>query len=197
MTTEETRAILTVLKANYPQSFRNMNKDVGNQMLALWAEAFKDTPAQLVTSAVKKIIYTDTREFAPNIGQVNAVIAEMTTSEMPFEEAWKVIDNAVHSGSPTVEWTKFPAVLKRITSARDIQGWAYSTEPSAYRTVVKAQVRKAYETQIAREKELSVLPESIKKLISPREPQINPQICANSGMDEESITKAEIAVKRA
>lgn len=195
MTTEETRAILTVLKANYPQSFRNMNKEVGNQMLALWAEAFKDTPAQLVTSAVKKIIYTDTREFAPNIGQVNAVIAEITNSSMPFEEAWKIIDNAVHSGSPAVEWNKFPAVLKRITSARDIQEWAYSTEPSAYRTVVKAQVRKAYETQIAREKELSVLPESIKKLISPRETQINPQICVNSGMDEESIGKAEIAVK--
>ena len=195
MTTEETRAILTVLKANYPQSFRNVNREVGEQMLALWAEAFKDTPAQLVTSAVKKIIYTDTREFAPNIGQVNAVIAEMTTNAMPFEEAWQIIDTAVHSGSPALEWNKFPAVLKRITSARDIQEWAYSTEPSTYRSVIKGQVRKAYETQIAREKELSILPESIKKLITPQEKRITPRISANSGRDEESISKREIAVK--
>lgn len=195
MTTEETRAILTVLKANYPQSFINVNREVGEQMLALWAEAFKDTPAQLVTSAVKKIIYTDTREFAPNIGQVNAVIAEMTTNAMPFEEAWQIIDTAVHSGSPALEWDKFPAVLKRITSARDIQEWAYSTEPSTYRSVIKGQVRKAYETQIAREKELSILPESIKKLITPQEKRITPRISANSGRDEESISKREIAVK--
>ena len=195
MTTEETRAILTVLKANYPQSFRNVNREVGEQMLALWAEAFKDTPAQLVTSAVKKIIYTDTREFAPNIGQVNAVIAEMTTNAMTFEEAWRIIDTAVHSGSPALEWNKFPAVLKRITSARDIQEWAYSTEPSTYRSVIKGQVRKAYETQIAREKELTILPESIKKLITPQEKRITPQISANSGSDEESISKREITVK--
>lgn len=183
MTADETRAILTVLKVNYPHSFKGMDKELANAMLQLWAEAFKDTPAQIVSSAVKKIIYTDKNPYAPNIGQVNAVIAEMTTQVMPFEEAWQIIDEAVHSGSPALEWQRFPECLKRITTPREIEEWAYGTEPSAYRTVVKGQLRKAYETQITREKEFAVLPNSIKKLLTP---STSPVLLENSAISEKA-----------
>ena len=73
MTTEETKNLLTVLKTNYPNSFKISLQD-SKQMVALWAEAFKNENVQDVITAVKKIIYEDTREFAPNIAQVKSRI---------------------------------------------------------------------------------------------------------------------------
>ncbi len=52
MTYEETRSILTVLKINYPQSFRNWEREQGEAFLNLWSEAFKDDPVQMVAMAV-------------------------------------------------------------------------------------------------------------------------------------------------
>lgn len=72
MTVQETRDILTVLKTNYPNSFRNMSKEESYDYLDLWATAFANDNKQDVINAVKEIIYTDTREFAPNIAQVKA-----------------------------------------------------------------------------------------------------------------------------
>ena len=72
MTVQETRDILTVLKTNYPNSFKNMSKEQSYSYLDLWATAFANDNKQDVINAVKEIIYTDTREFAPNIAQVKA-----------------------------------------------------------------------------------------------------------------------------
>lgn len=72
MTVQETRDILTVLKTNYPNSFRNMSKEESYDYLDLWATAFANDKKQDVINAVREIIYTDTREFAPNIAQVKA-----------------------------------------------------------------------------------------------------------------------------
>lgn len=72
MTVQEMRDILTVLKTNYPNSFKNMSKEQSYSYLDLWATAFANDSKQDVINAVKEIIYTDTREFAPNIAQVKA-----------------------------------------------------------------------------------------------------------------------------
>ena len=72
MTVQETRDILTVLKTNYPNSFKNMSKEQSYSYLDLWATAFANDNKQDVINAVKEIIYTDPREFAPNIAQVKA-----------------------------------------------------------------------------------------------------------------------------
>ena len=72
MTVQETRDILTVLKTNYPNSFKNMSREQSYSYLDLWATAFANDNKQDVINAVKEIIYTDTREFAPNIAQVKA-----------------------------------------------------------------------------------------------------------------------------
>jgi Loader and inhibitor of phage G40P. len=72
LTVQETRDILTVLKTNYPNSFKNMSKEQSYSYLDLWATAFANDKKQDVINAVKEIIYTDTREFAPNIAQVKA-----------------------------------------------------------------------------------------------------------------------------
>ena len=78
MTLQETQDILTVLKTNYPQSYKSMTAEESYNYLAMWQEAFKNESAQAVTEAVKKIIYSDTREFAPNIALVKQYLSEFS-----------------------------------------------------------------------------------------------------------------------
>lgn len=77
MTTEETRNILSIIRSNYPNSFTNMSREQSEVMLELWQGAFEKVPYEVVSRAVQDIIYHDTRDFAPNIGQVNRKIKEM------------------------------------------------------------------------------------------------------------------------
>lgn len=71
MTQNEVVELLHVLKVNYPNSFR-IDIELKKKMVLLWTEAFKNDRASDVVKAVKEIIYTDTREFAPNIAQIKA-----------------------------------------------------------------------------------------------------------------------------
>jgi hypothetical protein len=92
MNKEETKQILTVLRINYPHSFKNLTNEETFQFLDLWSEAFKNDDASLVATAVKSIIYSDTREFAPNIGQVKAKMFELSgITQMDVGEAWQKV----------------------------------------------------------------------------------------------------------
>lgn len=183
MTPEQTKQILTILQINYPQSFRGWTAEQKKAYLAMWSEAFRDTPADIVTAAVKSIVYTDTREFAPNIGQVNGKIRELTSVELSGADAWKAIEDAVHSGSPAAEWKKLPESIRKITSPRELDDWAFQTEPSVFRTVVKGQFLKAYNVQADREREMQMLPQSVKKLLNASHKPIELEFSANSKED--------------
>ena len=45
MNREETSKVLTILKINYPQSFRSYTNEETYALLDLWAEAFKNEEA--------------------------------------------------------------------------------------------------------------------------------------------------------
>lgn len=72
MTFEETRAILKIVKAEWPQSFRGMSREDAESRLNLWAEMFADDDAGFVGAAVKSLIVEGNREFAPNVGVIKA-----------------------------------------------------------------------------------------------------------------------------
>lgn len=82
MTEQETQQILKVLKTNYPNSFRNMSSEESYNYLSLWHEAFKNDDVIAVIKAIKEIIYTDTREFAPNIAQVKFKMTKFNTGNL-------------------------------------------------------------------------------------------------------------------
>lgn len=73
MTEQETRLILNILKANYPQSFR-LNQSEAQALFNLWKMQFVKVPYKIVEDAVNRIISNDDREFAPNVGQVKSKI---------------------------------------------------------------------------------------------------------------------------
>ena len=68
MTREETIKVLSILKAAYPNSYKNMSKDEANATVTVWAVQFAEIPAEIVMIAVNKLIATST--FPPAISEI-------------------------------------------------------------------------------------------------------------------------------
>ena len=128
MNREETKAILKVLRVSYPNSFKNLSDDETYMYLDLWSEAFKDDPAEIVVQAVKSIIYTDTREFAPNIATVRKHIYKlMHKDEINEVQAWDLVAKALRHGisAPKTEFEKLPELVqKAVGNPRQLTQWA-------------------------------------------------------------------------
>ena len=85
MTRDETIKILAILKAAYPNSYKNMTRDEANGTVMVWATQFADFPADVVLIAVNKLISTST--FPPAICEVKKKIQSL------YWEVWEILDN--------------------------------------------------------------------------------------------------------
>ena len=83
MTREETIQILAILKAAYPNSYRNMSKEEANGTVAIWTMQFAQFPAEVVMIAINKLISTST--FPPAICEVKDKIRGM------YWEVWGIL----------------------------------------------------------------------------------------------------------
>lgn len=84
MTREETIKILAILKAAYPNSYRNMSKDEANGTVMVWAMQFANIPADIVLIAVNKLISTS--DFPPAICEVKDKIRGL------YWEVWEELE---------------------------------------------------------------------------------------------------------
>lgn len=168
MTYEETRDILTVLRVNYPQSFKNWTREQGEMFLELWSEAFKDDPVEVVTAAVKAIIYGDTREFAPNIGQVKDKIMRIThpvtiDADMAWSMVYKALGNSLHNAQK--EFDKLPPEVQAgVGSPNQLREWA-QMDTSTLESVIASNFKRGYRGRIEEKKEFDKLPAVAKDLI--------------------------------
>ncbi len=81
MTQKEATQILAILKAAYPNSYKNMTKDEAIGTVNVWAVQFAEMPAKVVMIAVQKLISTNT--FPPSIGEVKEKIRGL------YYEVWQ------------------------------------------------------------------------------------------------------------
>lgn len=168
MTIEETKQILTILKINYPASFKGWDGEQSRMFLKLWAEAFKDEPVELVAGAVKSIVYGDTREFAPNIGQVKEKIHKLTAKdEMTEIEAWGTVKAALRNSGyhAAEEFEKLPPVVKSLVgSPRQLFEWSMM-DTSEIDTVVASNFQRSYKVRAKHEKEMQAIPLEVKEAL--------------------------------
>lgn len=68
MTREETTKILAILKAAYPNSYKNMSQQEALGTVAVWHMQFADMPPDIVLMAVQKCISTS--PFPPSVSEV-------------------------------------------------------------------------------------------------------------------------------
>lgn len=137
MNRQETIRILTILQTNYPQSFKGWGDDQAQAFIALWSEAFRSTPAAIVTAAVKSIIYEDDREFAPNIGQVNHKIREKNAESLVTEpeERWDEVVTFYKKywiDEFRQHYKELPELTRRLISIEDLKSLANGTVNKEY-----------------------------------------------------------------
>ena len=81
MTKEETAKVLAILKAAYPNTFKNLSTEDARATLNVWATQFINIPVGVVMIAVNKLISTNI--FPPTITEVKERIRSL------YYEAWQ------------------------------------------------------------------------------------------------------------
>lgn len=81
MTKEETAKVLAILKAAYPNTFKNLSAEDARATLNVWATQFINIPVGVVMIAVNKLISTNI--FPPTITEVKERIRSL------YYEAWQ------------------------------------------------------------------------------------------------------------
>lgn len=102
MNREETLTIMGVLKAAYPNYYRDMSRRDAEGIVDLWQAMFADEPLELVAAAVKTHIAGDRKGYPPHIGVIKDAIVRLTKPpelSMSEMEAWALVRKAIHGAS--------------------------------------------------------------------------------------------------
>lgn len=130
MTKKEAATILAILKAAYPNSYRNMTQEEAMGTISIWAVQFADMPADIVLMAVHKAISSS--PFPPAISEVKEKLSKI------YWEAESIMRDhrMILSVQETMENPPKPVSkeeierIERICDATQQYGYSNSLEPS-------------------------------------------------------------------
>lgn len=169
MTREETLAIMSVLKAAYPNFYKDMSRQEAEGIVALWTEMFRDEAAQMVALAVKAHIATDKKGFPPHIGAIKESLCKIKApEEMTEAEAWGLVVEATRNSSYNAaeEFEKLPPVVQRLVgSPNQLREWAMM-DSDTVNSVVASNFQRSYKARAAHEREFLALPSEIKEAMT-------------------------------
>ena len=165
MTRDETIDLLSILKAAYPNFYKDMTRKDADHVISLWFEMFKDEPATLVGIAVKRHIATDTKGFPPHIGAIkDAIVKIQQPEEMTELEAWGLVQKALRNGyyGAQEEYDKLPPVIQRLVGTpNQLREWA-QMDAEVVSSVVASNFQRSYKARAAHEREFLALPSDVK-----------------------------------
>lgn len=81
MTRDETLKIMAVLKATYPNFYKDMTCRDAEGVVALWTDMFSEDSYNAVAAAVKAFIASDSKGFPPVVGQVKQRVTELASAK--------------------------------------------------------------------------------------------------------------------
>lgn len=166
MTYDETLSIMSVLKAAYPNYYKDMRRSDADAVVSLWVEMFKDDPVEIVAVAVKAHIATDKKGFPPHIGAIKEAIVKLKTSdEMTELEAWALVNKATKNSTWNAkeEFDKLPPVIQRLVgSPQQLRDWA-AMPADTINSVVASNFQRSYKARAANERELMALPQDVRQ----------------------------------
>lgn len=117
MTQKETAGVLSILRAAYPNTYKNLTPTMLEDMLAVWQTIFSDEDAAIVAAAVRKLITTHSG-FPPDIAAVMSCIDEIDSclrGDPDDEELWRLYRSALSNGiyGFREEYAALPEILQR------------------------------------------------------------------------------------
>ena len=168
MNHNETLAIMSVLKAAYPNFYKDMKRTEAEGIVSLWAEMFSDEPAQLVAAAVKAHIANDAKGFPPHIGAIKEAVTRLRTpDEMTEIEAWGLVQKALSNGiyGSQQEYDKLPPIVQRLVgSPKQLKEWAMM-DVDAVNSVVASNFQRSYKARAANERHMLSLPSDVRQVM--------------------------------
>lgn len=169
MTRREIAELMTVLQANYPDAFRGQSDAVVAAKIALWHDTFRDYPKEVVYTAAKAFMVTDTKGFMPNIGQIAEQIQRLKQAdEMTPSEAWATVARAIRNGiyGATEEFEKLPREIQReVGNPEQLREWALM-ESDTVQSVISSNFQRSFRARRARDKDFEKLPKDVKEFIA-------------------------------
>ena len=166
MTFDETLTIMSVLKAAYPNYYKDMRRSDADAIVSLWVEMFKDDPVEIVAVAVKAHIATDKKGFPPHIGAIKEAIVKLKSStEMTEMEAWALVNKATQNSTWNAkeEFDKLPPVIQRLVgSPNQLREWAMM-DSATVNSVVASNFQRSYKARAANEREVLALPQDVRQ----------------------------------
>ena len=164
MTREETVKIIRIMVDSYP----NYKPNDISETVDVWQMMLSDYDYNLVATALKAYILSDTSGFAPSIGQL---VAKIQTISQPQEldgmAAWGLVSKALRNGTygAVEEFNKLPPLVKQAVGMPDnLKNWATS-DYQTIETVIQSNFLRTYETVVKRAHEIHRMPDNIKTLI--------------------------------
>lgn len=168
MNRTETLQILSVLKAAYPDFYRNMDRRDAEAVVNLWADMFTDDKIEIVAAAVKALIASDEKQYRPpHIGAVKGYIRKLTKpDEMTEAEAWGLVRKATGNSiyDSRKEFDKLPPILQRLVgSPNQLREWAMM-DSDEFQTVVASNFQRSYRAKSAAEREYQAIPADVRAI---------------------------------
>lgn len=167
MNKEEVQKLLTLIQAEYPQSFSKLDDRQMALKLELWTKEFQNDDSVLVYAAARTLMRSG-REFAPNCGQIREKMCDlMRGQEMDEQQAWSLVSKACSNGlyGYREEFEKLPPDIRRaVGRPEQLKEWA-EMDVEVVQSVVASNFMRSYRTGVVREKEMARIPEDVRKII--------------------------------
>lgn len=191
MTKREVAEMMTILQANYPDSFRGLSDSVMATRVKLWHEVFRDKPAEVVRAAAMAYIASDTRGFMPTVGQINDRLSKMRhAGDRTQAEAWALVYQALGKSAwySAEEFEKLPPDVQRaVGNPEQLKAWALM-DSETVQSVVASNFQKSYRIRAERDAEMEKLPPDVRKFISRFAGTLG---ALDAGLGEEASDNAE------
>ena len=161
MTSKETKAVLALMKAAYPNFYKDLPLEDLRAVVNLWQKQFEDYDGMTVLSAVNTLVSSRAEGYPPTIGAVKQQIMKLYAAELPSEsEAWAMVSLAARNGAYgwKAEFAALPPLVQRaVGSAEQLRAWALMEEGEV-QTIVASTFKKAYRQLLSQEQERRLLP---------------------------------------
>ena len=164
MTREETVKIIRIMVDSYP----NYKPNDISETVDVWQTMLSDYDYNLVATALKAYILSDTSGFAPSIGQLVAKIQTLTKpQELSEMEAWSLVKKAISNSAYDYveEFHKLPPIIQKcVGNSMQLHKWAMTENLN--KEVVSSNFMRSYRVMVARQEEYMKMPQEIREVIS-------------------------------
>ena len=164
MTKDETKKLLMMIEAAYPQSkFENPAETI-----AAWHFLLEEYSANVVMAAFQIYVKTNNTGFAPSVSQIIGCMHKPSEVEQLSEgEAWNMVKRAIQDSAYHSEerFNELPPIIQRcVGSANMLFQWG-QTDSDTVNTVIMSNFQRTYRAVLSKQDFNNKVPEQISDVV--------------------------------